>query len=987
MPPLSQGSRSLPMLDDGPSTALPNDADQTGQLSRRHFLKLMGAALALAGGACTSAPREKIVPYVRAPEQIAPGTPLFYATAVPVGGYAEGVLVESHEGRPTKIEGNPDHPASLGATGVFAQASVLSLYDPDRSRVVISAGRVRTWDAFLIELRRALARQADSQGAGLRLLTETITSPTLAVQFQELLVRFPRAAWYQHDPLARENVRAGATLAFGQPAETRFRFDRADVVLGLDADALDWAPGHVRYRRDVGQRRRPEAGLSRIYAVESSPSILGSVADHRLPLRSQQIEGYVRALAVALGIDVGADRGRLPEGVPRGWLDAVAADLREHRGRSVVVVGEAQPPTVHAIAHAVNAALENVGTTLEYTSPVAVPPPGSPGLLSRLVDEMRAGSVEMLVILGGNPAYSAPADIGFAEALSQVTFSAHLGLYQDETAARSQWHVPEVHPLEAWGDVRAYDGTASIVQPLIAPLYGGHSAHELLAALSDSPERSGHDVVRGAWGARQPTGDFDRFWQQSLHDGVIAGTTLPSLTVALRPDWAASPTTSPDIAGGARPNPAPSQEGQGRGADLEVVFRPDPTIHDGRYANNTWLQELPKPITMLTWENAITLGPATAERLGLTDGDVAELRYAGRTIAGPVMVVPGQAEASVGVTLGYGRQRAAGAATGAGYNAYAVRTAADPWIGSGASLAKTGQRQSLAITKDHHTMEGRDIARSATLSEYDAGAPPASASSEHATGALFPARAYPGYAWGMAIDLGACLGCQACVVACQAENNIPVVGKEQVLRGREMHWLRIDAYLEGTGADQLPVPGARRIHQPVPCMHCENAPCELVCPVEATVHSSEGLNDMVYNRCLGTRYCSNNCPYKVRRFNFLEFADFETESLKSQRNPNVTVRSRGVMEKCTYCVQRITSARIAAEKENRPIRDGEILTACQAVCPTDAIVFGNVNDPTSRVSKLKASDRDYALLAELGTRPRTTYLKAIRNPNPALGPD
>jgi molybdopterin-containing oxidoreductase family iron-sulfur binding subunit len=547
--------------------------------------------------------------------------------------------------------------------------------------------------------------------------------------------------------------------------------------------------------------------------------------------------------------------------------------------------------------------------------------------------------------------------------------------------------VPAAHPLEAWGDVRAYDGTTSVVQPLIAPLYGGHSAHELLAALSDSPERSGHDVVRGAWGARQPTGDFDRFWQQSLHDGVIAGTTLPSLTVALRPDWAASPTTSPDIVGGPRPNPAPSQEGQGRGADLEVVFRPDPTIHDGRYANNTWLQELPKPITMLTWENAITLGPATAERLGLTDGDVAELRYAGRTLQGPVMVVPGQAEASVGVTLGYGRQRAAGAATGAGYNAYAVRTAADPWIGSGASLAKTGQRQSLAITKDHHTMEGRDIARSATLSEYDAGAPPASASSEHATGALFPARAYPGNAWGMSIDLGACLGCQACVVACQAENNIPVVGKEQVLRGREMHWLRVDAYLEGTGADQLPVPGARRIHQPVPCMHCENAPCELVCPVEATVHSSEGLNDMVYNRCLGTRYCSNNCPYKVRRFNFLEFADFETESLKSQRNPNVTVRSRGVMEKCTYCVQRITSARIAAEKENRPIRDGEILTACQAVCPTDAIVFGNVNDPTSRVSKLKASDRDYALLAELGTRPRTTYLKAIRNPNPALGPD
>ena len=906
MPSVSGGvplhGLELPMFDAAASTARPPlrvPGMPGGQLSRRRFLQVMGAALALAGAAC-SAPREQIVPYVRAPEQISPGTPLFYATALPLGGYGEGVLVESHEGRPTKIEGNPSHPASLGATSIFGQAAVLGLYDPDRSRVVASGGRTRTWDSFVVELRRALARLEPSRGAGLRILTETVTSPTLLAQLQQLLARYPQAAWHQHDPLARDNSRAGAVQAFGQAVEARYRFDRAEVVLGLDADALDWAPGHVRYRHDFGARRRPDGGLSRVYAVESAPSILGSVADHRLPLRSQDVEGLVRALAAMLGVDVGADRGHLPDGVPSGWLDTVAADLRAHQGRSAIVVGEIQPPGVHAIAHALNVALGNVGATVEYTTTVAAASPTADPSLGALVGEMQADRVQMLLILGGNPAYTAPVDADFADALARVPFSARLGLYEDETSARCTWHLPEAHPLEAWSDLRAYDGTVALVQPIIAPLYGGRSAHELLAACSDDPTRSGHDVVRATWQAQRPGADFERFWQRSLHDGVIAGTSLPPLSASLRPDWATpqTPVTQTSLSPATPAQQAPV---------LEVVFRPDPTVLDGRFANNAWLQELPKPLTMLTWDNVLSIGPTTAARLGLADGDVASLQLQGRPIRGPVLVVPGHAEGSVSVTLGYGRQHGAGVANGVGYNAYALRTAAAPWIGQDAALGKADETYPLAITRSHHTMEGRDIARSVTLAAYQQGP---TGSAEPVADQLFPAREYPDNAWGMTIDLGACLGCQACVIACQAENNIPSVGKEQVLKGREMHWLRVDAYLDGTGEKQAPNDGGRRVHQPVPCMQCENAPCELVCPVGATVHSGEGLNDMVYNRCVGTRYCSNNCPYKVRRFNFLAFADFDTESLKAQRNPNVTARSRGVMEKCTYCVQRITSARI-----------------------------------------------------------------------------
>jgi Fe-S-cluster-containing dehydrogenase component len=941
----------------------------TDPVSRRRFLKLMGASVALAGvTACTSPPHEKIVPYVRAPEEAVPGKPLFYASATSLGGFATGVLVESHLGRPTKVEGNPQHPASLGATDAAGQASVLTLYDPNRAKAITNRGRIRTWTDLLRELRSALEAQRTHQGAGLRILTETVTSPTLASQIQTLLAQIPQAGWHQYEPIGSDNARDGTRLAFGEDVDAQYRLDRADVILALDADFMGWSPGRLRYVRDFAARRRAldgAPGMNRLYVVEPSPSITGANADHSLPLRAAEVEGFARAVAAALWVDAGPGPSSPPASVPPDWLAALVRDLRAHPGTGLVMAGDPQPPIVHALAHALNQALGNVGNTVIYTPPVAANPVDQGQSLQELVGDMAAGRVEILAILGGNPVYTAPADLGFEERLTNVALSVYLGLYEDETAARCQWHIPQTHELETWSDARAFDGTVTIAQPLIAPLYAGRSAHELLAAFGDRPEAPSHDLVKEYWQSQRSTGDFEQFWRTALHDGLVAGTALPPRGVTLRADWAA----------GAQAGPA-----DGRGG-LEIVLRPDPTVYDGRFAANGWLQELPKPLTSLTWDNAALISPATAQRLGLANEDLVELRYRGQVVRAPIWVIPGHADDSVTLPLGYGRTRGAGAANGAGFNAYALRVSTAPWFDQGLEIVKTGERYSLAGTQGHHRMEGREIVRAASFEEYRRNPDfPHDAPREHAEPiSLYPGYQYEGYAWGMAIDLSTCVGCSACVVACQAENNIPVVGKDQVLRQREMHWLRVDTYEEGEPNNP------HRYAQPVPCMQCENAPCELVCPVAATSHSSEGLNDMVYNRCVGTRYCSNNCPYKVRRFNFFEYADFETPSLKLLRNPDVTVRSRGVMEKCTYCVQRISAARIEAEKEGRSIRDGEAVTACQAACPADAIVFGNLNDPNSRVAQLKASSRNYALLEELNTRPRTTYLAAIRNPNPDIG--
>jgi MoCo/4Fe-4S cofactor protein with predicted Tat translocation signal len=951
---------------------------------RRDFLRVMGASIALAGlTACTRQPEEKIVPYVRAPEEIVPGKPLFYATAVLHGGYARGVLAESHMGRPTKIEGNPDHPASLGATDVFGQAAVLELYDPDRSQTLTHMGEIQAWSSFLSAMKTALEAQKPLRGAGLRILTETITSPTLAAQIEGILKDFPEARWHQWEPVSRDNVRAGAALAFGEAVEARYDLAKADVVLALDADFIGMGPGSLRAIRGFASRRKlsGEGGeMSRLYAVESSPSLTGAMADHRVAMRPSAVEGFARAVAAGLGMAVEG-------GTSHPWLGAIVKDLRAHAGRGLVLAGEWQPPAVHALAHAINHELGNAGKTVSYSAPVEARPVDQLASLKELTADMAAGKVSLLLVLQGNPVYTAPADLAFVAALDKVPIRVHCGLHADETAERCHWHIPSAHSLESWSDARAFDGTVTILQPLIAPLYpGAKSAHEVLAAFTARQERSGHDTVKEAWKAKAPTADFDAWWRRSLHDGVVAESALPEKAVSVRAgDWM---KTAPKPAGG-----------------IEIAFRPDSTVYDGRYANNGWLQELPKALTKVTWENAALLSPALAERLEISMGrtfqgtpegagretpygtevDVVEVKVGGKTVTAPALVVPGHPDDVVTLHLGYGRRRAGRVGDGAGFDAYALRTSAAPWSMAGAEVKRTGTKTRIAGTQDHWSMEGRNIVRAKPLEEYRSHPevfkemgeePPASMT-------MYPPFKYEGHAWGMSIDLNACVGCNACVVACQAENNIPVVGKVEVTRGREMQWIRIDRYYAADHAkDALDNP--ETYHQPVLCMQCENAPCEVVCPVAATVHSDEGLNDMVYNRCVGTRYCSNNCPYKVRRFNFFLYQDWNTESLKLQRNPDVTVRSRGVMEKCTYCVQRINGARITARNEGRPIRDGEIRTACQQACPAEAIVFGDINDKGSRVSVLKAQPRNYGLLAELNTRPRTSYLAAVRNPNPEI---
>jgi MoCo/4Fe-4S cofactor protein with predicted Tat translocation signal len=929
------------------------EPDWNNPTSRRRFLTLMGASLALAGAtACTHQPKELIVPYVRQPEEFVPGVPLFYATSLCHLGIATGVLVESHLGRPTKVEGNPQHPASLGATDAAMQASVLTLYDPDRSQAVIQRGGISSWGSFMTGISGARQAAALKSGEGVRILTGTVTSPTLAAAIQEFLTANPAAKWHQFEPCGRHAARAGAVLAAGTPANPIYRFDKADVVVSLDADFVSSSmPGNLRYSRDWAARRRAAAQSSaqppRLYVAESSPSLAGAMADHRIRMRAGDVLRFAAALGGGEGQGVAPDAAR-----------AIAAELAAHRGRSLVVPGEFQSAQVHAMAHTLNASLGNVGRTVFYTDPVEANPVDELASLRDLVNDMRRGAVETLLILGANPVYNAPADLNFLEALKKVRFRAHLGLYNDETAAWCHYHVPQAHDLESWGDARAFDGTIGIVQPLIAPMYSGKTALDVVNVLNGKADRSAHDTVRDYWKTRHTAADFEDFWQVALHDGLIAGTALPEKTIQLS-KTVALPTLPPP-------------------AGLEIVFRPDPTIGDGTAtSNNAWLQEMPKPQNRMTWDNAVWISPASARQRGLKTGDVVQIEFQGAAVSGPIWIMPGQADESITVHFGYGRTRVGRIGNNIGFNAYALRATNAMEHGVGANLARRSSGYPFATTQHTQTMEERDPFRIATYDEYRKDPEFAEPKERRIPKelSLFPGYEYSGHKWGMSIDLNACTGCGACTVACQAENNIPVVGKDEVAKGRHMNWLRVDRYFAG------PLDSPALFFQPVPCMHCENAPCELVCPVAATVHSGEGLNQMVYNRCVGTRYCSNNCPYKVRRFNFFLYSDWQTPSLWGLRNPDVSVRSRGVMEKCTYCVQRINRVKIDAEKENRSIKDGEIVTACQQACPAEAIVFGDLNDPHSRVARLKREQRDYKLLEELNTRPRTTYLARLRNPS------
>lgn len=962
-------------------------------LDRRQFLTLAGASLAFAGmSGCRFLPDQKVVPYVSQPEDLTPGLPLVFATSVLRGGYATGVLVTSREYRPVKLEGNPDHPASLGATDMYTQAELLNLYDPDRSQTVMEEGKLSDWGRFEQHMEAQLGNLPPS-GEGLRILSTTVTSPTLAHQMARLLKRYPGARWHQYEPCGKTNAHVGAAMAFGEAVNTVYHFDKADRILSLDSDFLLTAVGSVRYAHDFTEKRRVRSGttdMNRMYAIESTPTITGAMADHQLPVRPTDVQQLALAIASQLGAQTGGSTGAIPANVPKEWVPALVKDLLSHRGTSLVVAGDDQPAAVHYLAHAMNVVLGNVGATVVYTDLVEYGDPSGDQVtsLKSLVDDMKSGGVKILVMLGGNPVYNAPADFSFGSACTSVPLRIRLGVDENETSEICHWHLPATHDLETWGDARALDGTTSILQPLVAPLYDGKSAYEMTSILLGEMA-TGYDIVHGYWQQQSLPGDFEKTFQTILHDGIVKDTALPPKPVTLR-----TGVTLPIIAAN---------------NSLEIVFRPDQTILDGAFSNNGWMQELPKQLTKITWDNAALMSPATANKLGLVPSDfllesdqkdakVIEIKVGTRSVNAPIQIIAGHPDDTITLNLGYGRTRSGQIGTGIGANAYRLRTSDSLAYAVGATTSVTGATYPLSHTRAHYSMEGRDVVMEATLEEFIKN--PFFAKTESTTDpepekslyadAQTRDHKYEGfgaYKWGMSIDNNVCIGCQACVTACQAENNIPVVGKDQVSRGREMHWIRVDRYYKGD------LENPRTFFEPVPCMQCENAPCEPVCPVAATTHSHEGLNQMIYNRCVGTKYCSDNCPYKVRRFNFYKYSagqpwrpgtNYDLPVLKLSANPEVSVRGRGVMEKCTYCVQRIDSARQTAKIEGREIRDGEVTTACQQACPTNAIVFGNINDKNSAVAHLKSEPLSYSLLGELGTRPRTTYLAKLSNPNPDI---
>jgi len=979
--------RSLAQIEDLPEyrTALerefPEGASELPDgMTRREMMLLVGASMSLAGLAGCRRPVEEIVPYVANPEEFVPGIPRYYATTMPFRRSAYGLIVESHEGRPTKIEGNPAHPSTLGASSVRVQGSVLNLYDPDRSQSITLKGSRKSWADFVMAWGELSKTHAADGGASLAVLSESFSSPTLARLVSELRTRFPKSQWATYDAVSDENRLAGLRQATGRDVDLMLRFDRASVILTLDADPLLTDPETIRHARGFADGRRAGASggaMNRLYAVEGVYSLTGAMADHRLRLESRQIAAFVAALAARLGAPgASSQAGADVAGVDQRWIDAVAKDLQANRGKGLVVAGERQPAGVHAAVCALNAHLGNTGKTVSYyeTKDAALPSVGS---LTSLVSAMNGGTVQTLVILGGNPVFDAPADLDFAAAMKKVPHTIALGHSMDETSSSAEWHIPLAHYLESWGDARAVGGTLSVVQPLILPLFGGRTPIEVLGLMAGEKggdkgdkERPAYDILRDTWKPILGEADFDKKWNRVLHDGLLAGSELAEVV--------------PNVKGDAF---AELARAAGSASGLEIVFLPSPSLHDGRFANDGWLQELPDPLTKLTWDNPALVSPKTAETLGLANEELVRVDYAGRSLELPVWILPGMADSVLVLTLGYGRQRAGRVGTGVGFDTFKVRASKAPGFDGGVKVTKLGRTHPLSVTQDHGSMEGRPLVRESTVAELRS--PKKEEERRGALGvfeekpehfSLWKEQTYDqGHQWGMTIDLNSCIGCNACMVACQSENNVPVVGKIQVAKAREMHWIRVDRYFSGE-----PSGNAEIVFQPVPCMQCEDAPCEQVCPVAATVHDKEGLNVMVYNRCIGTRYCSNNCPYKVRHFNFFNFTKDTPDVLKLAMNPDVTVRARGVMEKCSYCTQRINKAKIDSKLAGRELRDGDVKTACQQACPAAAIEFGDIRDKSSRVAKAKADPRNYALLEELNTKPRTTYLAKVRNPNPDL---
>ncbi len=940
--------------------------------SRREFLKLMGASLLLAAMPGCSPPREKIVPYVKMPEEIIPGKPLYYATGMPFNRHTTGLLVESHMGRPTKIDGNPEHADSLGATSLFHQAAVLGLYDPDRSKVVLKSGQNASWKSFTSEVEKKLKEWDANGGEGLRILTSTITSPTLGAQIKQVLARFPKAKWHRYDPVNIDESRRAQKVAFKEYADPVYDFKKADVIFSIGSNFLINLPGSLRYAREFAHERKAyeKKNMNRLYVVEADPTLTGAAADHVLHSKVSRMIAVAESLAQRVGVNniqpVSSVKLTTEE---QHWLDIAAKDLRGAAGKSLVLAGETLPARIQALVFAINDQLGNTGKTIKWVEPIEQDPVLHGVSLTQLATDIRDKKVSSLFILGVNPVYAAPGDLPFGQLLGSVPFIAHHGLHADETAAVSQWHIPATHFLEHFSDGRASDGTVTMIQPLILPLYDGISEHELLAVLAGESGKTSEQSVKAYWKDKLGL-SFDKAWHRALHDGFIADSAFPAKNLTSKSEW-----TADELSG-----PFPENE-------WEATIRPDESVWDGQFSNNAWLQELPKPFTKLTWDNAALLSPSSAEKLNVHNGDIIEIDNGINKIETPIYIVPGQTSGNIALSLGYGRTRGGQIGLGSGSNVYALQTLASPFWLAQIEVRKTGKHMKLASTQLHQSMEDRELVRTATLETFLKN--PEFAQVEEEENSTVAKNSFyagakretsPNYAWGMAVNLNACIGCNACVISCNSENNIPIVGKTEVANGREMHWIRIDHYYEGNMDD------AKSLMQPVMCQHCENAPCETVCPVGATTHSPEGLNEMAYNRCVGTRYCANNCPYKVRRFNFLAYTnrDKHSEALKLMHNPDVTVRNRGVMEKCTFCVQKINQARITSEKENRLIRDGEIKTACQTACPTEAITFGNLKDPESALSKLRALPVSYRILTDLATFPRVNYLAKIKNPNPAL---
>jgi MoCo/4Fe-4S cofactor protein with predicted Tat translocation signal len=984
---LTERARALPA---SAANEFPAGASELDGVSRRGFMQVLGVSTAVVGlDAACQKPNEKIIPFVRRPDEVTPGNALHFATGYALEGYTAGLLVESHEGHPTKIEGNPSHPDTLGSTTAFEQALILGLYDDDRAKQLRRADKPIAWTTFVSEIRTRCNTLAANGGASLRFLTGPTASPLLADLRRRILARFPQAKFVSYASAAGDGAADGTKLAFGRSLVPRHRLTDASVIVSLDADFLNDGPEQTRLSREFAGRRTPTRDMNRLYVVEPAMTVTGMIADHRLRLRGSDVPAFAAALCAMLsarGVNALGALGGLAQGNgswDQRWLAAVAADLERNRGRCLVIAGRRQPAVVHALAAALNSALGNLGKTVDYGVPLTTDANSGPQALSGLVQEIAAGTIDTLVVTADNPVYGGPADFKLGQLLKRVPNVVYHSLYEDETAAGCNYFVPAAHPLESWGDGRSSDGVVTIVQPLIDPLWGGKTEADVLAAFLDEGQLGTHALLQRYWSSLSKlpsaaTGSFDAVWERWLADGVVPDTaagTESGLTV--------NAATLAQAAG-----PLLAREGGARGNGLEVAFALDPKVHDGRFANNAWLQELPQPVTKVTWDNAVLLSQTTADRLGIDTGDWLTVSYKERSVDGPAMIVPGHADDAVTLPLGYGRERVGHVGNGVGFNANLIRTSDAPWFDRGASVAVTGSKVKFAITQDHWTMspDGRDIPPPAVSAPLSEALNPGSMLYEELEERRGPQPyihqphdySQQQYKWGMAIDLNKCTGCSACVVACQSENNIPVVGKENVWRGREMQWLRIDRYFSGA------VENPEVINQPLGCVHCETAPCEYVCPVNATVHSDEGLNEMVYNRCIGTRYCSNNCPYKVRRFNFLYYTGDISAAREMGMNPEVTVRARGVMEKCTYCVQRIERKRIETRIQGRAIADGELQTACQQGCPTQAISFGSLNDPNAKVTKLHGDSRRYDLLHELGTRPRTAYLARVRNLNPEI---